>query len=373
MSGVGARPLGALVIGAGPAGLAASRELQRRGVTHRVLERGAQPGWVWANLYDSLTLHTGRHMSHLPGRAFARGTPLFVPRATFVHYLDDYAAHFALPVDAGVDVTSLHRHDGTWVAETSRGLLSARTVVLATGIVSNPRLPELEGREGYRGELFHSIAYRRPAPFVGKRVLVVGIGNSGGEIGAELSRAGAHTTVAVRSGAHVVPRDLGGIPIQYLAYLVRKLPRGAQEVVSDLVRRLGEAKRGPPVLPRPAHAVLDTIPLIGFNLVDEIRAGRIAVRPGIERLTADGARFTDGREEGFDTIILATGFRSAVQPLGALVRLDERGFGMRRDRVVSADQDALFYVGHNYDSSGGLSNIRWDAPLAAARVAERLR
>ena len=369
MSGVGERPLGALVVGGGPAGLATSRELQRRGVSHRVLERGPRPGWVWAKLYDSLTLHTGRHLSHLPGRHFPWGTPMFLPRADFVRYLDDYATHFSLPIDADADVTRLDRHHGTWVAETSRGLLSARTVVLATGIVSNPRRPAFPGRDLYGGQVLHSSNYRRPDPFVGQRVLVVGVGNSGAEIGSELARAGATVTVAVRSGAHVVPRELAGIPIQYLSSLLRKLPRRAQAIAADLVRRMGEAKRGPPVLPLPAYSALDAIPLIGFNLVDEIRAGRVAVRPGLDAFTASGVRFTDGREEPYDTVILATGFNAAVQPLAALVQLDAKGFGQRRDRVVSIDQPGLFYVGHNYDASGGLSNIRQDAPLAAAAVA----
>jgi cation diffusion facilitator CzcD-associated flavoprotein CzcO len=373
MSGTGARTLGALVIGGGPAGLATSHALQRRGITHRILERGEGPGWVWANLYDSLTLHTGRHMSHLPGKGFDAGTPLFVPRADFVRYLDDYTHQFALPLDAGVDVTDLARHDGTWVAETSRGLLSAKAVVLATGIVSNPRIPDIPGREAFGGTVLHSSAYRRPAPFVGQRVLIVGVGNSGGEIGSELARAGAHVTVAVRSGANVIPRDLGGIPIQYCAYVLRKFPKAVQHVVSDLIRRMGEAKRGPPVLPRPAHSALEAIPLIGFNLVDEIRAGRIAVRPGLAALTAGGARFSDGREEPFDVVLLATGFRAAMQPLRDQVRFDAKGFGERRDRVVSLDQPGLFYVGHNYDSSGGIMNIRKDSVLAAERVAEALR
>ena len=178
MSGVGERPLGALVVGGGPAGLATSRELQRRGVSHRVLERGPQPGWVWANLYDSLTLHTGRHLSHLPGRRHPWGTPMFLARADFVRYLDDYATHFRLPIDADAEVTRLDRQNGTWVAETSRGLLSARTVVLATGIVSNPRRPAFPGRDLFSGQVLHSSDYRRPDPFVGQRVLVVGIGKT---------------------------------------------------------------------------------------------------------------------------------------------------------------------------------------------------
>lgn len=372
MSGSG-RPLDALVVGAGPAGLATSHALKARGISHRVVERGPQVAWVWANLYDSLTLHTGRHLSSLPGRRFPSGTPMYVPRAGFVRYLEDYTRHFALPVDVDVDVRRLERHDGTWMAETSRGLLQARTVVLATGIVSNPRLPELPGREQFGGEVIHSSAYRRPDAYVGKRVLVVGIGNSGGEIGSELAHAGATVHVAVRSGANVVPRDLAGIPIQYCAWLLRKLPRGAQVTVSDWVRRLGEARRGPPPFPRPAHGALDAIPLIGFHLVDAIKAGKVSVRPGVAAFTAAGVRFTDGTEEGYDAVILATGFRAAVQPLGASVTLDAKGFLNRTGRVVSTDQPGLFAVGQNYDASGGIQNICMDAPLAARAVADALR
>ena len=373
MTGNGSTSLAAIVVGAGPAGLAASRALQRRGISHRVLEKGDQPAAVWANLYDSLTLHTGRHMSALPGRRFPRGTPLFVPRREFVRYLQDYAAAFALPVDVGVEVRRLAPNGDGWMVETSRGLVSARTLVLATGIVSNPRWPAVEGMAEYGGRLMHSVEYRRPHEFDGQRVLVVGVGNSGGEIGSELARSGAAVTVSVRSGANVVPLAIGGIPIQYLSYWLRKLPRRAQEWVSEQVRIMSERTRGAPVLPRPAHSPLDAIPLIGFNLVDAIREGRIAVRPGLAALTATGARFTDDSEEAFDTIILATGFRAAVQPLDTLVQVDNAGFVRRRDRVVSVDQPGLFLIGHNYDATGGIANIRRDAPLVAERVAEALR
>src|SRR5690606_21933444 len=166
----------------------------------------------------------------------------------------------------------------------------------------------------------------------GERVLVVGVGNSGGEIASELARAGIDVTVAVRSGANVVPLTLAGIPIQYLATVVRKLPRPLQERVAGAVRRVSERRRGPPVLPVPQHSALDAIPLIGFNLVDEIRAGRVHVRSGIDTFTSDGVRFTNGEQEDFDTVILATGFRPALAPLGNLVRRDARGFALRVDR-----------------------------------------
>jgi cation diffusion facilitator CzcD-associated flavoprotein CzcO len=357
----------AIVIGAGPAGLASSRELQRRGIDHVVLERG-DVAESWSRLYDSLTLHTGKHMSHLPGMRYPRGTPLFLSRETFVSYLHEYRRRFALPIESGREVTSLVRDGERWRVETNGETMYADAVIVASGIISNPRIPKLVGQDEFRGEVRHSVTYRRPDEVRGKRVLVVGAGNSAGEIASELGRAGIATTVAIRSGANVVPLQILGVPIQYLAWMIRTLPRPAREVIVRAMRKMTELRNGPPVLPPAAVGPLDAIPLIGFRLVDAIRDGTVKLRGGIERLTVDGVRFDDGSEEPFDVVLLATGFRAAMNFLGPLVRTDERGFGVRRDRVVSVDQPNLFFVGHNYDATGGITNIRRDAPLAADAI-----
>lgn len=363
---------GVVVVGAGPAGLATSAELSRRGVPHAVLERGERAGHTWENLYDTLRLHTGRHMSTLPGMAFPRGTPLFPTRAAFVDYLHAYAERFRVPIKPSCEVRSAAREDGRWRLGTTRGEVTARVLVAATGIVANPRVPSLPGEERFAGRVTHSVEYRRPDPFRGRRVLVVGVGNSGGEIASELAAAGVDVAVGVRTGANVVPLTLAGIPIQYCSYLLGKLPRRAQEAVSAAVQRLSAARRGPPVLPVPAYSPLDRIPLIGFHLVDAIRAGKVRVHGAIDELTAGGARFADGAEEPFDEVILATGFDAAVRWLGDEIGLDGRGFARRTDRVVSTDRPDLYLVGHNYDATGGLFNIRRDAQLAAERIARAL-
>lgn len=365
-----------VVIGAGAAGLATARELARRGVRYRVLERGSTPGQTWADLYDSLRLHTGRHLSALPGMRLPRGTPLFPSRTDFHEYLRSYARASSIPVETGRSVHTVARRGEQWVVEAGDERIPAAAVVVATGIVANPYVPDLGGRAEFEaggGRVLHSVEYRRPAPFADQRVLVVGVGNSGGEIASELARAGIDVSVAVRSGANVVPLTLAGVPIQYLATLVRKLPRPAQEKIVAAVRRISERRRGPPVLPVPPHSALDAIPLIGFNLVDEIRSGRVHVHPGIDTFTATGVRFVDGSQVRFDTVILATGFRPALAPFGDALRRDARGFALRADRVRSADYDDLVFVGHNYDSRGGLLNIAADAPLAARYIAGTVR
>jgi cation diffusion facilitator CzcD-associated flavoprotein CzcO len=357
-----------VVVGAGPAGLATSAELRRRGIEHVVLERGDTVGHSWANLYDSLTLHTGKHLSALPRMPFDRSVPLFPSRRDFVDYLHRYAEALALPIETRRTVTAIERRDGEWLVRTDRGDLTARAVVVATGIIASPRLPVIAGRERFSGRVMHSVEYRRPAGFEGRRVLVIGVGNSGGEIASELANAGARVTIAVRSGANVMPRQIAGIPTQYLSFAMRALPRPARTALAGLVARITELRRGKPVLPKPAHGPLDAIPLIGFHLVDAIKAGKVTVRGGVVALTESGARFTDGVEETFDDVILATGFTAALAPLGNLVRTDAKGFAVRTDRVTSADQPNLYFVGHSYDSTGGLYNIKRDAALAAERI-----
>ena len=362
----------AVVIGAGPAGLATSRELARHGVDHVVLERGPSVGTSWRNTYDSLTLHTGKHMSSLPGLAHGRKAPLFLPRDDFIAYLDRYTARFSLPVETGRDVRRARREEGGWVIETAAGGVRARKLVLATGIMPNPIRPRLPREERFSGTIRHSVDYRRPEPFLDRRVLVVGAGNSAGEIASELARAGVDVTLVVRSGANVVPLRLLGIPIQYLAYVVGALPHGLQTRIVGTVRRLTELRRGPPVLPRPDVGPLDTVPLIGFHLVDAIGAGQIDVHGEIAELEDGRVRFEDGGAIEIDDIILATGFRAAIPPLGTSVPLDEDGFIRRHDRVVAEAPPDLFVVGHNYDATGGLFNIRRDAPRAARRIAASL-
>ena len=360
------------MIGAGPAGLATSQELARRRIDHVVLERGDTLGHTWANLYDSLVLHTGKHLSALPGLPFSRTARLFPTRRDFLRYLEDYARQFELPIRTEAEAGTVTRVDGQWHVRTRTGAeFTSAAIVMATGIVSNPFTAPIPGRGLFAGRLLHSVEYRRPDAHVGRSVLVVGAGNSAGEIAAELAMAGAEVTVAVRSGARVVPRDLLGVPIQYLAVGISRLPRRAQRSIAGAIAHISALARGPAVLPPPSKEKCSDVPLIGFHLVDAIRAGRIRLKGGVAELTPGGARFEDGTEDPFDDVILATGYRAAVGVLDSLIRTDGCGFALRHGRVVSADQPDLYFVGHNYDIRGALRNIAQDARLVGKLIAAR--
>jgi cation diffusion facilitator CzcD-associated flavoprotein CzcO len=217
--------------------------------------------------------------------------------------------------------------------------------------------------------VIHSVDYLRPAGRQNARVLIVGSGNSAGEIAVELARTGAIVTLAIRSGAIIVPRELLGVPIQYVSVVLGVLPR---PIVNMLTRGVGRL-RGKPVLPAPRPGPCPKVPLIGLALADLIRRGAIHVRGGLAAFTSKGVRFDDGSEESFDEVILATGYRTAVRFLGRAVTVDSCGFPKRSDRVTSAHQPDLYFVGHKYDVRGAIFNMRHDARLAAAHITRTRR
>src|SRR5262249_32602703 len=156
----------------------------------------------------------------------------------------------------------------------------------------------------------------------GRRVLVVGAGNSAGEIAIEVAAAGAHVTLAVRSGATVLPREIAGVSLQYLGLALGWLPTRAQQIAARTMGRGTSPLRGRPVLPPPPAGACPPVPLIGLGLADALRAGSIGLKHAIVRFTDRGVCFDDGTELPFDAVILATGFRAAVGMLGPLIELE---------------------------------------------------
>ncbi len=358
----------AIIIGAGPAGLAASHGLKKNGIDHVVLEAGPQIAFKWTQLYDSLTLHTGKHMSALPGMPFPKETPLFPSRIDFLDYLSNYTKSFQLPIRTGCEVIKIERLENRWKIFEKDKEWESVNLVVATGILSSPNVPNFPGQEKFRGRILHSVDYRRPDPFIGHRVLVIGVGNSGGEISAELAKFGAKVTIAVRSGALILPRALLGIPIQYYSCIVSYFPRKVQQMITAATSKVAEIMRGKPVLPKPPFTECPDVPLIGFHLADAIRRGSISVKGAISEFLEDGVKFVDGTKEVFDNIICATGYHAAVGILQGLIQMDHCGFARRKNRIESLDQPNLYFIGHNYDGTGGLFNIARDSKILTHRL-----
>jgi cation diffusion facilitator CzcD-associated flavoprotein CzcO len=343
----------AVVVGAGPAGLATARELVRRGVETVVLERD-RIGSTWAAAYGHLRLHTRRGAAALPGLAYPRGASTF-PRADEVlAYLRAYAAHFGLDVREGIEVAAAARAADGWRLTTSAGPWHADAVVWAAGIWGAPVEPDLPGRERFPGEVLHVRDYRGPEPFRGRRLLVVGAGNSGKDVAVAAVGVAAEVALAVRGGVVVVPYPN---PVsQRSGALWRRLPaRWADAALRRLRRPYPELG-----LPWPERPLSDVVPVVGLELVELIRAGRIAVRPAAVGFGPAGVRFagSEGAEAPFDVVVLATGFRPATAPIAE--HLDAAGVPTAPGLVV---------VGDRYPTlETWLQQLRREAPAAARRV-----
>jgi cation diffusion facilitator CzcD-associated flavoprotein CzcO len=364
-----------IVVGAGPAGLSSAGALVHAGVDPVVLEQDDEIGARWANRYDRLHLHTVRRFSGLAHYPLPRHLPRYVSKDDFAAYLRDYAARFALDVRLGEAVTGVRPTAGAWEVMTPTGVWTAQAVVLATGFHDRPVVPAWPGRDEYEGLLFHAADYRSAGTLAGRSVLVVGIGNSGAEIAAELAEA-APVTIAVRRPPPITKRELLGIPVHVLGVALAGLPPGAVDAVGSRLRRLTTGDLSAHGLGAPAWTPFTARrpPLIDVGFLEQLKRGRIAVRPAVERLTQEGVAFADGRAERFDAVVAATGYRSGLPELldGDGV-LDDRGRPRTVDGLRVASHPGLYASGFRDSIRGALFEIARDsrrlAPMIAAALA----
>jgi putative flavoprotein involved in K+ transport len=376
-------PIDAVVIGAGPAGLAAAAMLQRRGVATVVLERAGVVGASWRRHYDRLRLHTVRWLSDLPGQAFPRSDGRWVSRDGVVRYLEVYAARQRLRVRLRTQVERVVPADdgagGGWLVRTSDGVLRASSVVVATGFNHHPVLPDWPGRDDFPGELLHSSVYRNPLPYGGRDVLVVGAGNSGAEIATDLAEGGAaRVRLSVRTPPNFLPRALLGIPTQVLGVTMRPLPPPVVDRLSTLTRRLvlGDLSRyGMPPPPRGMHTRAieeQRVPILDVGLVPALKSRRVQVVAAVERFDGPQAVLADGGRLRPDVVIAATGFRHGLEPLvGHLGVLDPHGLPVAHGPVAAPHAPGLYFIGFTNPISGILREIGRDAKRIAREAARR--
>ena len=361
-----------VIAGAGPAGLATAYELQRRGLPYRVLERNGI-GEAWRNHYDRLHLHTLKQLSGLPGMPMPRHYPRFPSAAQFQSYLEAYAQRHHLNITCGVDVQKATPIADGWQLETSHGLLVGDMLVAATGIWSTPVIPQFNGADTFGGPIIHSRDYRNAAAFRGKRVLVVGVGNSGSEIAVDLSEHGAITAIAIRNGATFVPYPRTVASMRVVAWLFRRIPRTAAEAVLRLTRR----DFAPTGIRWPGGPLVDAIPVVGFQLPNAVGSGQITRYGGIERFVPGGVRFSDGRAAPFDAVVLATGFRPSIQFIEAGLELDSHGRPRVDCQWRSVAHPHLFCVGFDYPTTEGwiqaISRVAGEAAQGIATTLDARR
>ena len=366
----------AVVIGAGPAGLAAAAELQKVGYAVVVIDKADSVGASWSHHYDRLHLHTSRSLSSLPGRPMPRRYGQWVARDHFREYLTEFATQEKLDVRVGVTASSVKREaDGRWSVASSIGALTAAALVIATGYNHTAKLPDWPGLESYTGRVLHSSAYRNPAALDAQTVLVVGPGNSGAEIAAELADAGATVDLAVRTPPNIVRRTVLGIPTQSLTLATYPLPTTVADRVARVMQILtvGDLSRfgltKPPRGGFSQQAYDDVTPTIDVGLIDSLRAGTISVVSAVVSFSKDAVQLADGSSVAPDVVLVATGFQRGLEPL-----VGDLGVVAPGGRpLINADEqlpglEGLFFLGYSNPITGNIRQVGIDARKIAKRV-----
>jgi cation diffusion facilitator CzcD-associated flavoprotein CzcO len=370
-----ARNPDAIIVGAGPAGLACAAMMKAKGLDVTVLEKADHVGAVWRRHYDRLHLHTDRKHSGLAGFPMPATYPLYPSREQVVDYLECYAARFAVKPVFGAAVSKIGRDSelnlGLWRVETTGDGMTAPIVVVATGIADSPHRPSWPGLQNHSGAVIHSSEYRNPTPFAGRRVLVIGFGNSGGEIALDLADAGVDVVMAVRGPVQIIPRELFGLPIMSWAVFYRRLPARLVDLINGPVLRLAvgdfeklglrRATKGP----RQMVEEDGRVPLIDIGTLARIRDGSIKIRGGIDRFTADGVVFSGGSPERIDAVILATGFRPDLRRLMPDVDGVFDRHGMPRVTGQASAAPGLYFCGQITVSTGQFREIGIEAQRIA--------
>lgn len=370
------------VIGAGPAGLATAALLRRSGIRAVVFDRSDGVGSSWAARYDSLRLNTVRWMSDLPGLRMGRSLGRWVGRDDIVAYLERYAAHHRLDLVLGGhgEITSVERTGRTdpdaddepgWSVSGPWGTRRVHAVVVATGHSLEPTWPHWPSAATFPGRLLHAVDYRRPADHVGRRVVVVGAGSSGGEICVDLAGAGIDVTWAVRSAPRVFPREIAGVPATPFAPPADALPDRVVDRISPWVERRIHGRRD--YLPEPPEPMMQLLarckePMTADGIVDLVRSGRVRVVGAVADLGDTGVQLADGNAVAADDVIAATGYRPGLDRLvGHLGALGDDG------RPASPTPRAgLGFVGFRIPLTGTLWAIDHDARLVARTLGREL-
>lgn len=365
------------VVGAGCSGLAAAKNLLQHGFEVDVLERGSDLGGLWnfhspfGRVTTSTHMISSKRFTQFPDYPMPRSFPDYPHHSQVFAYLRDYARHFRVDerIEYGAAVQRIEPfEEGRWwdVRLESGAPRRYGAVVIANGHNWSPRWPQFEGR--FEGEILHSADYKRPEVVAGKRVLVVGGGNSGCDVAVEAVHFAKRTILSLRRGYYFIPKYIFGHPSDRFAdwfaatglplKLRRPLFAGTLRLVVGSPRRFG--------LPTPDHRLFETHPVVNSLLPYYVRHGTVQVRPDIRSFEGRTAVFVDGSREEVDIAIFATGYELAF-PFIDPAHLNWRdGRPRLYKNVFHPEYDNLFLAGMIQPDSGVFGLVHWQT-LAVAR------
>nr|WP_258194176.1 FAD-dependent oxidoreductase [Paraburkholderia sp. BL18I3N2] len=371
------RRLRVAIVGAGPAGLANGAALAQRGVETVIFERATNVGQCWRSHYHRLRLHTTRALSGLAGLPIPRAWGQWVAANDFARYLQRYARHHGLHIVAETTVSGVHREGKIWRVDTDQGSWHADRVILATGLNRTPYLPEWAQQGRFRGVVMHSSEYRDPAAFRGLDVLVVGAGNSGAEIAADLAFGGAsRVRIAVRDRSNILPRSLFGVPVQVASVLLGIMPASGLDVLVRCLQRICFGDLTWLGLPRPSRGLFtqitrdQTAPVVDVGLIAAMAEGQVEAVAAVTSIDGDVVKVAHGPAIEPDVVIAATGFRPGLSELlGPALALDERGLPRLSAAAEALDAPGLYFAGYLVSPEGVLRAIARQSEQIADAIA----
>ncbi|MGI9666159.1 MAG: flavin-containing monooxygenase [Acidimicrobiia bacterium] len=353
-------PAAVCVIGAGLSGLTSIKHLVDRGRSVVCFEIGSDIGGNWrynndngrSAAYASLQIDTSKGRFAYADLDMDPSIPNYPHHSQVLEYLESYASEFDLrdaivfrtevvrvvPTDDGWDVTT--RQVDTQEVETNR----FAAVVVANGHHWKANVPDLDG--DFSGDLIHAQDYRTPEPFIGKDVIVVGVGNTGVDLAAELTWHADSVTLSARSGAHVFPRYLFGRPLDaWSTPSASKLPLGVQRTVYSALLFAARGRQQSYGFPAPDTPILSQHPTVNQDILRLVKEGNVEVARGISRTSGETVVFSDGEEQRCDTIIFATGYELSFPFLDDNVMRVHDNVVPLYKRVVPPDLPGLYFVG----------------------------
>ena len=371
------------VIGAGPSGLAAARNLQKAGIPWAGYELASGVGGLWdidgprSTVYESAHLissKTTTEFTEFPMRPEVADYP---SHRELLGYFRDFAARYALCDGFAFDtevVSARPTGDGSWTVVSSgpSGTVERRHagVIAANGTLSEPSVPTFEG--SFDCEVLHTSAYKSPTIFAGKRVLIIGAGNSGCDIAVDAVHHAASVDISVRRGYYFVPKYLFGKPADTLNQ-GKPLPPRIKQAIDSRVLKLFT---GDPVkfgFPKPDYKIYESHPIVNSLILHHLGHGDLSVRPDVRRLDGDAVVFKDGSRTPYDVVVLATGYRLHYPFLDpALLRWAGRGSAPDLYlNIFTQDDPNLFVLGMIEASGIGWQGRYEQAELVASYLRAR--
>lgn len=374
------------VIGAGAHGLPAIKEFQHRGIDVQAYEREGDVGGNWnisarsSRVYGSTHTISSKAFTAYPDFPMPDDYPDYPHHSQVLAYFQRYADHFGLRrfVAFDTEVESVQPVDGgRWwdvtVVDASgdRSCTRFAGVVVANGHNWNPKIPSYPGLGSFAGEVLHSAAYKDPAVLRGRRVLVVGAGNTGCDLAVESAQQAVSTTHSTRRGYYYNPKYVGGRPADQVAdtLLLLRLPLSVRRAMYKLTLRATVGDFTSFGLAKPDHKFYETHPIVNSLLVYYVGQGDIAPKPDVDRFDGSTVWFVDGSSADVDLVLFCTGYLVDFPFLDGPAALNWVGDHPRLHlHLFTPQHDNLFVAGLIQPDSGQWCLAHWQAATLAAYV-----